>query len=390
MKIAFLRYPKQLYEQGKVLLGGSEIANQLIINYLRKTGNQVIEFSPQSPERLDLIDIPAIGTPLMFQDLLCQIKQINSCDVFVASSWFGAILPEVTIPRVIIYHSDARLILEQNQPGIIDDKKLLKTWLARAQKYGLGGQCSQNEHEAVIALGEEFQAKTTDKIIAVSELVKGSLIRHYPLTMRKITTIGNPFPSDWLNNKPREFGLSLNLATVTRIPADEVSFRNKGIDRLFEIYSQLPEFKKTIVASTKPNTVRLFGKKYLKNTKFIENASRLGVREALNQAAILVYPSRLESFGLPIIEAMALGTVPVVFPTGITGELIRSGQNGYLVNSVSEAVKIIKNLNRDRKLLEKLSRQAQIDVAKHFSIEKIGPKYQTVLASVIKSKITQK
>ena len=94
MKIAFIRYPEYYYENNSIIRGGSEIANQYLIDYLKSVeGVEVNEYSPETPERLDLISIPAVGTPLVFQDLLKRIDEINKNDILIRTNWFGFIIP---------------------------------------------------------------------------------------------------------------------------------------------------------------------------------------------------------------------------------------------------------------------------------------------------------
>jgi glycosyltransferase involved in cell wall biosynthesis len=56
------------------------------------------------------------------------------------------------------------------------------------------------------------------------------------------------------------------------------------------------------------------------------------------QAACLVFPSRFEGFGLPIVEAMACGTPVAAFPDAAVREV--AGDAAVLGEDVTEAVRI--------------------------------------------------
>ena len=49
-------------------------------------------------------------------------------------------------------------------------------------------------------------------------------------------------------------------------------------------------------------------------------------------------PAAQEHFGITIIEGMAAGAVPVVYNSGGPPEIITSGENGYLFNTLEEMV----------------------------------------------------
>jgi glycosyltransferase involved in cell wall biosynthesis len=55
-------------------------------------------------------------------------------------------------------------------------------------------------------------------------------------------------------------------------------------------------------------------------------------------AAVAVYPSRFEGFGMPIVEAMACGTPVVAFRCGSVPEVMCDGVSGFVVDTVDEAV----------------------------------------------------
>jgi len=61
--------------------------------------------------------------------------------------------------------------------------------------------------------------------------------------------------------------------------------------------------------------------------------------QLLGEACALLHPIQFdEPFGLSVIESMACGTPVVAFDSGSMSELIQNGKNGFLVNSVDQAV----------------------------------------------------
>ncbi|WP_372636714.1 glycosyltransferase family 4 protein [Fodinibius sp.] len=70
----------------------------------------------------------------------------------------------------------------------------------------------------------------------------------------------------------------------------------------------------------------------------------------LGNAAAMLHPIHFEEpFGLSVVESMACGTPVIAFNKGSMPELIDHGQNGFLVENVSEAVEAIKKLKAIRR-----------------------------------------
>ncbi|MFZ2255324.1 MAG: glycosyltransferase [Patescibacteria group bacterium] len=77
------------------------------------------------------------------------------------------------------------------------------------------------------------------------------------------------------------------------------------------------------------------------------------------KGGILLIPSRYEGFSLSLIEGMSQGLVPIVFPVGVAPEIIRNGENGYIVMTLAEAEDKIRLLLDDTVLRKRLSHNAQ-------------------------------
>ncbi len=70
----------------------------------------------------------------------------------------------------------------------------------------------------------------------------------------------------------------------------------------------------------------------------------------LGGASALLHPILFdEPFGLSVIEAMACGTPVIAFARGSMPELVRDGENGFLVQDVEEAVRAVDRLPEIRR-----------------------------------------
>lgn len=116
-----------------------------------------------------------------------------------------------------------------------------------------------------------------------------------------------------------------------------------------------------------------------KKIQFVGEADFEKKTDLFGRAKAFLFPifSRQEPFGLVVIESMACGT-PVICPgTGSMPELIESGKNGFLANSIEEAVEAIKNI-------DSISREdCRKDVMKRFSLNRMVNNYERLYNKIL-------
>lgn len=147
---------------------------------------------------------------------------------------------------------------------------------------------------------------------------------------------------------------------------------NKGIHYLLEAIKYLPkeEYYLLIFGESQDelfDSVRLECRK----VGFISDENSM--RELYNIADIFISPSKQESFGFTICEAMACGTPCVAFPVGGVIEQISHKKNGYLAE-LFDARDISQGIVFCRDNIKKMGEQAALS-AKKFSIYNVGKKY---------------
>ena len=103
------------------------------------------------------------------------------------------------------------------------------------------------------------------------------------------------------------------------------------------------------------------------------------VSEILLESDILILPSKVESMGLVILEAMARGKPTIVANVGFQSEIIQNNINGLLVEGnkkmVVNFVKNILRLKNDHDFYERIKRNALIKVEKEFDVNNSVAKY---------------
>lgn len=98
-------------------------------------------------------------------------------------------------------------------------------------------------------------------------------------------------------------------------------------------------------------------------------------------SSVLFIPSRYEGFSLSLIEGMSQGMVPVVYPVGVAPEIIRNGENGFIVSSQAEAIEKTRQLLADKPLREQLADEA-MKTARQFSGKIIARKLMKLYESI--------
>jgi len=84
----------------------------------------------------------------------------------------------------------------------------------------------------------------------------------------------------------------------------------------------------------------------LPNAKFIGYKQGQELVDYYNQADVFVFPSRADTFGLVMIEAMAQGTPVAAFPVQGPVDIIEQGVNGYMDTNLRRAVEMCLTLDR--------------------------------------------
>jgi glycosyltransferase involved in cell wall biosynthesis len=106
------------------------------------------------------------------------------------------------------------------------------------------------------------------------------------------------------------------------------------------------------------------------------------VRGLMARASVLLFPSRLEGFGLVLVEAMAEGCVPVAsMLPGITDSIVKDGHSGYLVPmDDSEAFFItVERLYLNRIELNSISQHARECASREFSMDRMLASYHNLI-----------
>jgi glycosyltransferase involved in cell wall biosynthesis len=107
--------------------------------------------------------------------------------------------------------------------------------------------------------------------------------------------------------------------------------------------------------------------------------------DLLQRSTLVVVPSRAESFGIAILEAMAVGKPVVATRVGGIPEVVVDGETGLLVPSESEEAlcAAMHLLLRDRDLQLKLGQAGRLRVVEYFTADRMSARYEEVLGETL-------
>src|SRR6201998_1514789 len=114
-----------------------------------------------------------------------------------------------------------------------------------------------------------------------------------------------------------------------------------------------------------------------------------GIREKLGQADLFLLPSRLESFGLAALEAMACEVPVIATNAGGVPEVVENGVDGYLVepgdvrSAANYAIEILSRADRGREMGQK----ARVDARKKFCANHVIPMYESYYERVLEGSL---
>jgi glycosyltransferase involved in cell wall biosynthesis len=102
------------------------------------------------------------------------------------------------------------------------------------------------------------------------------------------------------------------------------------------------------------------------------------------ESDLLVVPSLLEGFGLVYLEGMGFGLPAIASSQGGAAEIVRDGENGYLLDAGDEErlAALLQGLCEDRSRLEPLSLEARRSWERHPTWQEGARKLQESLASI--------
>jgi len=393
MKIAFITFEHPPFVQGGV---GTYAKN--ITRGLAKLGNEVHVTAPRLKEcasyevkdgvlihRVDFIDRPLLRAPSFWLGLRGTFRRIEqelagfdiihgngTSDFSLGRGFTGK------IPRVITVHHLARDVVDILRPSVFNRIRDVGGEVGLAPF--IEGACIQR----------------ADKIIAVSEYTKAKLVSIYNVPCNKISVIYNGWEEkNFAFSQKEKDGVRDKYNIIKDKPivlfVGRVDDKRKGLDillRAFKIVLSKMDASLVVAGSgnRKPYKALLSSLGITSQvifTGFVDNAT---LAKLYLICDIFVCPSRLEGFGLTILDAMAAGKPVVATKVGAIPEIVRDKENGFLVESDNkdELALAITQLLSNGSQAKTMGESNIKKVQEHYSWEISAQKVERLYSDLIK------
>jgi len=381
MKIAFIHNEKKLGT-------GAHYINDLMALKLRESDVDIKNFYPRATLMETPVHLGGLKSILFFYSLLERRKEILKFNIIQGTTYTP--LPFLAYPVPVVSHfgSTTRGFLSATPTATNLENGGKKIWY-RLKKEGVLTEVNIKTRRPLrdIADIEEYVASRATAVIATSEHVKKELLAS-GVKEDKIHLIHNAIEDYWLESSSQEFASEPSLVFLGRLGSDAFTLKLKGVDRLIGLYQKFPDVQKyTFCMTTNKKLIEWLRTKIARHTVF-SNTRKDKLPDMLRplRGGILFIPSRYEGFSLSLIEGMSQGLVPIVYPVGVAPEIIKNGENGFLVSSQAEAVEKTQQLLVDADMRRRLSEKAS-ETARQFSSKIIAQKLMKLYASIIQSSL---
>ena len=323
-----------------------------ICKEMKKNGAIVCEINNS---KLDIV-----GT---FKELseLCKIHKIDvivehhSSPILYIYIW-ALKLKYRSLKTVMYAHSNAALMLRLEEKGLFFRKLVLSRGLYKA-----------------------------DRIVAISNSVKKSLIHYFKVNENKIKVIYNGVDIRKFSSDIQKSNSYSKIIYVGRL------IEKKGVQQILDELSNLSSEIKYHFMIVGDGDYREELEKCVKQKHLEGKVSFLGTRdnvaELLKESDIFIHmPILEEGFGITIIEAMAAGLICICNDRGAIPEIIDNGVNGFILdhNKTGELSELLNKMfyAENHNKLNAMGINA-INSAKKYSIENFSQNLDKLIEDTI-------
>jgi glycosyltransferase involved in cell wall biosynthesis len=230
-----------------------------------------------------------------------------------------------------------------------------------------------------ISIYEEMTLRMNSSWIAVSNYIFESTCDVFGIRPTKHRTIYNPVPLEGpptkkIEGAPAKFILFAGQVSKRKgaiVLAEAARILMKSHSNLYLIYAggAISGGDSTPITQ---QILTALGPEFGDRVQFLGHVDRSTVLQYMSLASVYVFPSRLEAFGLVILEAMSCGT-PVVstnYPPG--PEIVTDGVDGLLADptSPSDMAEKIDQIIKNPDLAHKLTVNAKQTIDARFALDK--------------------
>jgi len=197
----------------------------------------------------------------------------------------------------------------------------------------------QGENSPLMAFIERRAVASVDRIIAVSDYTRMRLIDEYHIEPTRVTTIRNGFSHINYSVTDDEINATRRSLCLPDKPlilfVGRIDDPRKGLDILLKAFKNVrSRIDSSLIVVGQGNRRKMEDLQnelgICKDVIYTGFVSDFELRRLYNLCDVYVCPSRLEGFGLTLLDAMNAGKPIVASNVGAIPEIIKDGDNGLL------------------------------------------------------------
>jgi glycosyltransferase involved in cell wall biosynthesis len=336
IKVAFIHNEKRIH--AGMHTGAAQI-NRLMARTLATLGVQVRHFYPRHELTETPLHLKGLANILFFYSMLEYKDKILKFDIIQGTTYTP--LPFLAFDVPVICHFGSTSLgylnaVPRTQKLSKEDRRVFQELVKLSIIPELDLKTFRPLED--IADAERISALGATRCIATSKKVQSELV-NMGIPVEKVPIIYNAIEDYWFES-PREATIDKpHIVFLGRLGNDVFTLKLKGFSRLVNLYRAFPEIPKTTICMTTNRKL----KDWLR-VSFPKHFMYVNLRKDLIPGAlaphfgsILFLPSRYEGFSLSLVEGMSQGLVPISFSVGVAPEIIRNGENGFIVSTENEA-----------------------------------------------------
>ena len=250
-------------------------------------------------------------------------------------------------------------------------------------------------HQLILRLEKRiFEKGECKKIIAISEMVKRDILKHYQLPEDRVKVVYNGVQLDRFNPSNRKFFRD-EIRQQLRISAEEVmilfvgsGFERKGLEYLIKSVQYMKKKNWRLVLVGKGKWKRYLGFASKENQGKITHLEPIDEIEKMYAAAdFFVLPSIYEPFGNANLEALASGLPIITSRNCGAAEIITPKKEGIVLEDPSDYKAIADAIDflMDSKIRESMGESARL-LAEKFTQERNASEMLEVYQKLIDHK----
>ncbi|HEX5429632.1 MAG TPA: glycosyltransferase family 4 protein [Patescibacteria group bacterium] len=383
MKIAFIHNEKKITT-------GANYINDLISAKLQSKGLEVKHFYPTQDLFSAPTNLKGIANILFFYSLLEHREEILKCDLIQGTTYTPLTFLPFGIPIVSHFGSTTQGFLDAVPKADKFDPASKKIW-DELFKQGVIKEKDLSTRRPLrdIAEIEKFVGIRSAAVVATSELVSKELITQ-GVPAKKVSVIHNAIEDYWFKHALQVNLKKPHIVFLGRLGNDCFNLKLKGFDRLVHLYRRFPETPKVTFGITTNEKIKAYLNKNVSHHYFLANVIKSNLPKFLNplRGSILFISSRYEGFSLSLIEGMSQGLIPIVYPVGVAGEIIKNGINGFLVKNQNQALDAAEKILGDARLRRRMSQQARKS-AEQFNADYMTDQFVELYEKILKKKVAR-